>query len=158
MPLDPDAFAEFGDIIHHGSSGRHYVPGAFDTAAGAAPRLWVNSLRATRASDIVLSELERHPHSSQSFIPLGSACCLAVVARDGADGRPDPDQVRAFVVAPGRGVCYRRGTWHHGFISLDQPSEVAVIMALTDRPDDTEVRPLPAPVRVRVTESGATDG
>jgi len=150
LPVDPETFAEFGEVIHHRAAGRHYIETAFDNAAGTSPSLWVNALAATPSSDIALHGFERHPHSSQSFIPLGFAACLAVVAPGGSDGGPDLNAIRAFVVGRGRGVCYRRGIWHHGFISLDHPSEVAVIMASTCRPDDTEFLPLRSPIRVLV--------
>lgn len=69
--------------------------------------------------------LERHPFTTQTFIPMGLASAdpstkyLVIVAptlrpkgifRD--RGPPDLDNVRAFMAHGGQGVTYAAGTWH----------------------------------------------
>jgi ureidoglycolate lyase len=69
--------------------------------------------------------LERHPLSSQLFMPLSAAPFLVVVAPPGEN--VDRTSVRAFVTNGAQGVNYRRGTWHHPVIALANPSEFLVV-------------------------------
>lgn len=147
QPLSLDAFAPFGEVITYAAiSGRHVIDAAFDIADTAAhPRLWINSLPASDGTPVVITMLERHPLSAQTFIPLTGGPCLSVVAASLPDGQPDFDSLVAFVVPCGLGVCYRRGTWHAGFSSIREAGHVAVIQAMTDESRDTELVPLPSP-------------
>ncbi|KAK8858960.1 hypothetical protein IAR55_003192 [Kwoniella newhampshirensis] len=65
---------------------------------------------------LVVGALERHPHSSQSFSPMGRKADVAyiVVVADGDDSgtRPDLQTVRAYTVPGDTGVCYDAGLWH----------------------------------------------
>lgn len=65
--------------------------------------------------------LERHPLGSQAFVPLGGARFIVVVA---ASPQAMP---QAFLAAPGQGVNYRRGVWHHPLIALQQDSAFLVV-------------------------------
>ena len=69
--------------------------------------------------------LERHPYTTQTFIPLGLSAIdsatkyLVIVAPTGpstADfpelGPPDLDNLRAFLAHGGQAVTYGSGTWH----------------------------------------------
>lgn len=59
--------------------------------------------------------LERHPYTSQSFIPMGGSgrpAYVVIVADDQPDGMPDLESVRAFLVRGDQGVCYAAGAWH----------------------------------------------
>jgi ureidoglycolate lyase len=69
--------------------------------------------------------LERHPLGSQAFIPMSSQPFLVVVAPAG--DAPEPQRPRCFLAAPGQGVNYARGIWHHPLIALDAPSDFLVL-------------------------------
>lgn len=59
--------------------------------------------------------LERHPYTSQSFIPMGgvnSAAYAVIVADDGPEGRPDLTTIKAYLVPGNVGVCYSANAWH----------------------------------------------
>ena len=64
--------------------------------------------------------LERHFAVTQAFIPLeGSPAVVAVAAPtdiEDPDAIPRPEDVRAFLIDPGKGYAYKTGTWH----SLDR--------------------------------------
>lgn len=158
MPLTAEAFAPFGRVVSAG-----LVPGAsanqgtavrFDFCAeltstrdGARPNLAV--FRAVAKSlpfEVVL--LERHPCSTQVFIPMVVARYLVCVAPTLPDGAPDVAGLRAFVCLPGQGVAYAPGTWHHPVVALDSPGEFAMLAWEDGSPLDCEVRALGAPVRV----------
>jgi ureidoglycolate lyase len=65
-----------------------------------------------------LSLLERHPKGSQAFIPLAPGSFIVVVAEAGPGAVPSLQGLRCFLAAPGQGVNYARGTWHHPLIAL----------------------------------------
>ena len=64
-----------------------------------------------------LSILERHPYTTQTFVPLGldpkdpRTAYLVVVAPTDAD-MPDLSRVRAFLARGSQAVTYATGTWH----------------------------------------------
>lgn len=82
--------------------------------------------------------MERHPDSSQSFIPMAAARWLIVVTPDGGDGRPDMASARAFLASGREGVTFRRNVWHHPFTVLDEPADFAVFMWKHGSPKDDE--------------------
>jgi ureidoglycolate lyase len=73
---------------------------------------------------ITLKIMEYHPFGSQAFIPLSANPYLIAVA---AAGELNPAEIKLFKSAPGQGVNYRKGTWHHFSLALDGPSDFLVI-------------------------------
>jgi ureidoglycolate lyase len=58
---------------------------------------------------------------SQAFMPLAALPYLVVVAPGG--DAPQLQALRCFLAAPGQGVNYARGTWHHPLLSMGQTSD-----------------------------------
>lgn len=151
-PLTAEKFAPFGQVISpHSGGGKDANQGTavrFDRVAalsnsrpGATPNLAV--FRATpQPLPLELKLLERHPHSSQTFLPLKCARYLIVVAPPGADGGPDTEKVRAFLCGPHEGINYLAGTWHHPIVVLDAPAEFAMLIWEDGTGGDCEERPL----------------
>ena len=77
-----------------------------------------------------VTELERHPHSSQTFLPLEVTRWLLIVTNSLEVG-----DVRAFTAGPGLGVTIGRGVWHAGLAVLDTPGHFAVLMGRDDSTD-----------------------
>ena len=71
--------------------------------------------------------LERHPLGSQAFIPMHGQQFLIIVAPSLDDNQPDLNRIEAFISNGSQGVNYRAGTWHHPLLSLEAPSDFAVI-------------------------------
>ncbi|KAJ3239128.1 hypothetical protein HDU81_006459 [Chytriomyces hyalinus] len=74
---------------------------------------------ASGQSIYALSLLERHPHTTQTFIPMGLSALdtqtrfLVIVAPcQMNEDRPDWTKVRAFVARGNQGVTYGVGVWH----------------------------------------------
>lgn len=134
-PLTKKAFAPFGDVveaegseafaINDGFATRHHDLAALDLLeAGGRPLL--NIFRARPwPQPIRIRMLERHPLSSQAFVPLSDRPFLAVVAAPGED--PQPEEIRAFITNGRQGVNYRRGVWHHPLLVLGEAADFAVI-------------------------------
>ncbi len=114
------------------------------------PSLWVNRLDPMIDKDIVIEVMERHPYSSQTFLPLNAGRFLIALALSGDDGLPDLTTLRAFISRGSQGVRYRPNIWHYAFTSLDSVMQVAVIQSASGREDDTVVTRLSIPIPVGV--------
>ncbi len=148
-PLTAEAFGRYGEVVEHrGDTRRVRVSGAFETTeTGREPALWVSRTGEAATWPVRIQELERHPRSAQTFLPLDGAPYLVVVAPDAPDGGPDPARMEAFVASAHQGVLYRRNVWHHGLSVFRAGAQFAVIQVLAGE-DDDEFRRLPASVRV----------
>jgi ureidoglycolate lyase len=135
IPLSAQAFAPFGDVIEtEGRPWRWINQGTsqrFDDLAmvdvqEAGGRPLISIFRATpQPLPFEVRSLERHPLSSQSFYPLEARPFLVIVAEAGS--APRAEQVRAFLSSGRQGVNYRRSTWHHALIALEQTSNFLVV-------------------------------
>jgi ureidoglycolate lyase len=133
-PLTAAAFAPFGDVIE--TEGRAHYPINAGTAqryndlakvevsaAGGHPMISIVSAEAV-ALPLRLRLMERHPLSSQAFIPLSSTPFLVVVA---PSGTLDIENIRAFLSNGRQGVNYRTGTWHHPLLALERTTEFLIV-------------------------------
>jgi len=83
----------------------------------------------------VLKTLERHPFTSQAFIPMGRGDRLSdagdkylvVVAHNGSDDRPDMKSLRAFLATSAQGISYNKGVWHQPMTVLGKTLDFACI-------------------------------
>jgi ureidoglycolate lyase len=132
-PLTAEAFAPFGDVIealgearpiNYGATKRFHDLADIDCAA-AEGRVIVNIFRSLPPQfPFEIKVMERHPLSSQAFVPLSGRPFLVVVA---PRGDFDPAAIRAFRAGPHQGVNFARGTWHHFNLALDGESDFLVI-------------------------------
>jgi ureidoglycolate lyase len=97
-------------------------------------------------SRVSIASLERHPHSTQSFLPLTVGRWLVVVAPTLPDGAPDAANAKAFVAGPEDAICIGRNVWHAGLTVLDRPAEFAMMMWRADAGDDGVLADLPHPI------------
>lgn len=140
--LTSEAFRQFGDVIevrpgaspisiNDGNTERHDDLASVDTAQDNGQPL-VSIFRSTPlALPINIEKMERHPLSSQAFIPLSLNSYLVVVA---SAGDFEEKEIRAFLALPGQGVNYHKGVWHHYSLALGEVSDFLVI----DRGGDGE--------------------
>ena len=158
VPLTPDAFAPFGDvlsaeglpdrIINAGLCGRWHDRARLDFAGGRAGISVFDAVprRLPYSFDLV----ERHPLGSQAFVPMSLNPFLVIVAPDEA-GRPGPPSV--FLTAPGQGINLHRGTWHGVLTPLHAPGLFAVVDRIGDGANVEEFT-YPAPWTVIAAEGG----
>ncbi len=147
IPLTQEAFAPFGDVIEVGSDGevrdinegntKRYHDLAqltLDTAGGHAA---INIFRSTPLNNpVTIKFMERHPLSSQAFMPLSGQPYLVVVA---PKGQLDESAITAFLVRSDQGVNYHPGTWHHYCLALNQVSDFLVVDRIADDQNCDEV-------------------
>jgi ureidoglycolate lyase len=133
--LSAQAFADFGEVIetaghspqwiNEGTSQRFDDLSPVDVLADGGRPL-ISIFRASpRPLPFEVRLLERHPLSSQCFVPLDRLPFLVVVALAGP--RPTASGLRAFVSTGGQGVSYRRNTWHHALLALERSCDFLVI-------------------------------
>jgi len=135
MPLTDAAFAPFGAIVQAPAEAgvrNFYTEWLGSERAGMTPRLHVNKVMAS-ALPCSIDLLERHPYSSQIFIPLDVSRYIVVVAPE-----TDITSVQAFLAPGNVGIVYRAGVWHAGARVLDRAGSFAVIMWRNDSADDEE--------------------
>jgi len=134
-PLTRDAFAAFGDVIEISDQAKHFgindghTERYHDLASvdvnNQDGRTLINIFRSTPlAQPIAIRMMERHPLSSQAFIPLSGQPYWVVVA---PAGEFDVSQLQAFLASPEQGVNYHAGTWHHYCLALHEVSDFIVI-------------------------------
>jgi ureidoglycolate lyase len=162
--LGPVAFAPFGQVIAAGDGvGRSVNLGTADRLDHAArfestrPEARLN-LAVFRAAPQVLpfmvTLLERHPCSTQTFVPLRASRWLVCVAPARPDGAPDPAGLRAFVARGGQGIHFHRGVWHHPIVAFDEPADLVMLAWEDGSPQDCVEFPLAEPVDVVAEPSG----
>ena len=129
-PLTAEAFAPFGDVLSAPETpGRRYFDNALEnTAVAARPSLSISHRLPIASLPLHVSALERHPFSSQTFLPLSGGRWIIVVCPSPDGGVPDVASARAFIARGSQGVTYRRGVWHHPITVLDVPACHAVWM------------------------------
>lgn len=134
-PLTKEAFAPFGQVIetegaehwpiNYGYAERYNNLAQVDVLEDGGRPL-INIYRATPwPQPIRLKEMERHPLSSQAFVPLSQFPFLIVVAKPG--DAPGPEDLRAFITSGQRGINLNRGVWHHPLLALKQVCDFVVV-------------------------------
>jgi len=149
VPLTSEGFAPFGQVIqayneiskakgikttpaNAGTATKFHklslLAGSYTPDAGATTGISV--YRCKPLEDItdgltVLKTLERHPFTSQAFIPMGRGSgdglsepgdkYLVVVAHNGTDDRPDMKSLKAFLATSAQGISYNKGVWRKLF-------------------------------------------
>lgn len=145
-PLTAAAFAAFGDVIeardrpfhliNEGTCRRYDDVARMDVLAGHGQPCVSLFVAEPRSLPLQIRMMERHPLSSQAFIPLEARPYLAVVAENTEEGVPGT--LRAFFCSAEQGINYARNTWHHPLIALSLPSRFLVLDRQGPGPDCEE--------------------
>lgn len=133
IPLTSANFAAFGDVveakgasksINYGQTERYHDLADIDVSADNGQTL-VNIFRSTPLTlPIKVEIMERHPLSSQMFMPLSDNPYLVVVA---PKGDFDETKIEVFLASSDQGVNYHAGTWHHYSLALRAVSDFLVV-------------------------------
>lgn len=101
---------------------------------------------------ISITFLERHPHSTQTFVPFKVGRWIVLLAPTLPGGTPDLANFKAFLAGPEDAICIHRNVWHAGLTVLDRPAEVGMVMWRSDDgpADDGIVFELKAPIVLTV--------
>ena len=136
-PMTADSFAPFGRLLESAQEPpdrRVMTPLPFECDGRTTVRtIWQPC--AARS----FSRLERHFAVTQTFVQVSGSpsvvCAAPPTDLDDPAAIPRPEAVRAFLIDPGRGFSFSRGTWH----SLDRyvlapPGATFVILNVEPNP------------------------
>ena len=141
-PLTAEAFAPYGDVVE---SSQQQVAAMnaesferFDDLCSVEANdghvaVSIARCRTTTALPHNFDMIERHPHGSQSFVPLTPCRMMVVVASAGEPAAAA--ELRAFVSNGRQGINYHRGTWHMPLIAFDAGQEFLIIDRVGDSPN-----------------------
>ena len=133
--LTRENFIQFGDVIevndkaqnfsiNDGFTQRYHDLALVDVTEEGG-RTLINIFRSTPLKQpISIKMMERHPLSSQAFIPMGQDPYLVVVA---PKGELDITKIEVFLASSNQGVNYHKGTWHHYCLALNEISDFLVV-------------------------------
>lgn len=93
--------------------------------------------------------LEKHPYSTQLFVPMNASRFLIVVARGG--DRPDLACIAAFIASGLQGVTYAPGVWHHPMIALDDATDFTCLTWEDGTASDCVMSDLVEPIGIEIT-------
>jgi len=139
-PLTRMAFSAFGDVIEASTEAKNFaINDGFTQRYHDLAKIDVSDVDADKnkghaivsifrstplAQPIAIKMMERHPHGSQAFIPMGENPYLVVVA---PAGEFKLSSIEVFIANSNQGVNYHKGTWHHFCLALDSESDFLVI-------------------------------
>ena len=127
--ISNEAFAPFGTLLDPAIDRSRVDFAGPTTNDRAAARANLAIVRPpVVASGVVIDIVERHPFSTQAFMPLDVVAYVIVVAPDDAVGQADLDRARAFTVPGTMGIVYGVGTWHVGMSVLGLPGGMAMLV------------------------------
>jgi ureidoglycolate lyase len=158
--LTPEAFVPFGDVVsadraditpvmvNFGMAARRNEVGTLETTRPhARPNLATFRCEPWSRFPVMVQSMEKHPCSSQLFVPMKVERYLVVVA-PGVEA-PDLEGLRAFAARPGQGVIYRPGVWHMPLIVFgSEPAEFVMFVWEDGSPQDCVVARLDCAVEV----------
>jgi ureidoglycolate lyase len=149
-PINAERFRPFGQIYPPRPIGEVRLD-LIDELQNARPRARARlSLIAVapRALPFVASQMERHVHSTQTFIPVDCSSYLVLVAPHTSGGQPDVSNLRAFEVPGNVAINYRADTWHFPLSALDRNARFAVLTFVDGGKEDDQFMPLSEPVTI----------
>lgn len=166
VALTADAYAPYGRVIMASPRGEPGSPANQGTARRFDHLADLEDLRPGRAKLNVtvfrcapraagpfsIELLEKHPLSTQIFVPMNADRYLVVVA--GGGDRPDLSTIAAFEASGTQGVSYHPGVWHHPMIALDHEIHFGCFVFEDGTEGDCVVAPL-APEERRVVDIAA---
>ncbi len=71
--------------------------------------------------------LERHPQTSENFIPLVGEVIFVMAPADNSKALPDLANIRAFFLDGTLGVALHKGTWHYPPIPMRESARLVLL-------------------------------
>lgn len=170
-PLTPEAFAPFGFVlmadrgdvegrpVNRGTARRFDELCALHNLRPDGARLNVCVFRCAPhvAWPMRIDLLEKHPRSTQMFVPMNARRYVVVVAEPN-ERAPDLATLRAFVATGRQGIAYGPGVWHHPLIAVDDETDFACMVYEDGSSEDCVVATFDAGSRPIVALDGDVGG
>jgi ureidoglycolate lyase len=152
QPLTAEAFAPFGQVLMaagHEAQRHEFAARLENRRLEAKPNL--TFIRAESIpGQYAVSLVERHPQSSQTFVPLNGTRYVVAVCPSVGEGVPDLDRLAVFVAEGSQAINYNAGAWHAPHRILSGPGEFVMLRWDDGTEDDTESRPLGTAIEVEL--------
>lgn len=103
---------------------------------------------APRTLPFTVATVEKHPFSSQLFVPMNASRYVVVVSLGG--DAPDLETMEAFLVEGNQGVSYNPDVWHHTLMALDVETDFSCFVWEDGTPGDCVVTTLAESQRPQV--------
>jgi ureidoglycolate lyase len=150
-PIDAENFAPFGQLLPPASPGKggrqELIEELYNDRSTARPRLSIAAAE-PKGLPLIATQMERHVHSSQAFVPVDCASYLVMVAPHGDGGMPDLDKIRAFRVPGDTGINYKTDTWHHPLSPLERIGRFAILTFVDGTAADEQFVDLPQSILI----------
>ena len=145
-PLTAEAFAAYGQVLEMpAQAGRQdFAARLVNGRASAQPNFALIRIEPAPLP-LTIHTIERHPASTQAFVPLDGGRYLVVVMGQELGGGPDPAHARAFIATEHQAINYDAGTWHVGITALERPTSFCMVIFEDGGPDDCHFRELERP-------------
>ncbi|HIL05014.1 MAG TPA: hypothetical protein EYG17_03055 [Acidimicrobiia bacterium] len=139
IPIEPVTAANFSPYGQLVAPSEAYGRQSFSAGLSHDHRPVALSTTHVRAVQlpITIEQIERHPFSSQTFVPMEVSRWVVVVSAS-----PELSDLRGFIVGPGVGVTIGRGIWHYQLTALDSDATFVVLM-WKDQSTDEEIISIP---------------
>ena len=82
-----------------------------------------------RTFPMKIDMMEKHPLSSQAFIPMKETTFLSFVAPPGES--PEISKIQSFIIPPKTGINYKPGIWHFPLISTEDTNFLVIDRKVT---------------------------
>jgi len=137
--ITQNLFAPYGQLldIPRGPGRYDYAAKLFNDRKQASANLLLVQIEPS-SLPINIVAFERHPHSSQMFIPLEVSKYLVIVCPQAPSGSPDYFEATAFIVPGNAGINYNPGVWHHPLTVLGSLGSFTALVWEDGGPSDTE--------------------
>ena len=149
-PLEPEAFAPFGQVLQHRPGDlmrRNFAADLFSDRPSALPNLRVQRTQPTPLP-LTATFIERREHLGRMRVPLDGGRFLVAVWPSDGEGQPLFNQGQAFLARGDQAVNYNKDVWHHGFVAIGAAGAFLMLRWEDGTTGDEEFVPLPDPIRI----------
>ena len=160
--IEAEAYSPFGSVImaargdiapraaNQGTAEKYSGLANFDNLRATDASVNVSVFRVAPHKDSALDVrlLEKHPQSTQIFVPMNAQRYLVIVAL--GEREPDLSSLRAFMVRPGQAISYHPGVWHHPMVGLGSSTDFVCITHEDGSSADCVIHQIPENERVVV--------
>lgn len=150
QPLDASALAPYATVLRASDGRARVVPEVVEHDGVAGAHAFTILCPQPVSGPITIAALERHPHSTQSFLPITAGRWLILVAPKTAGGEPDLSGALAFIAGPDDAICIGLDVWHAGLTVLDAPAQFGMMMWKAEAGDDGVLFQLPEAIQVNL--------
>lgn len=162
IPIEAEAYKPYGSLImaargdvaaksaNQGTAQKYNRLADFDNLRLEDASVNISVFRVSPHLDVSLDIrlLEKHPQSTQVFVPMNAHRYLVIVAL--GENEPDLSTLKAFVAKPNQAISYHPGVWHHPMVGLESSTDFVCLTYEDNSSMDCVVHQIPESEQVQV--------